>query len=167
MACVSQTLRQTGLHLTALRPKAMPSSGPKVMVVLARRRAGACTLRAFTLLELPLPLLARYTDACRKKQSDRLSNLARSLGQQELTHCVPSGFLKMPLLLCARYTDACRKKSTDLSQAQSSAKEQLKRDHMVTSRTLKPSDRVQEVYQPTFVHVVCKPSATHDMYRMQ
>ena len=42
----------------------MPSSGPKLMVVRARRRAGAWTLRAFTLLELPLPLRAKYTDAC-------------------------------------------------------------------------------------------------------
>ncbi len=54
-----------GLYLTALRPKAMPSSGPRLMVVRAKRRAGACTLRAFTLLALPFPLRARYTDACR------------------------------------------------------------------------------------------------------
>ena len=43
----------------------MPSSGPRLMVVRAKRRAGACTLRALTLLALPLPLRARYTDACR------------------------------------------------------------------------------------------------------
>lgn len=48
-----------GGYLTALRPKAMPSSGPRLMVVRARRRAGACTLRAFTRLALPLPLRAR------------------------------------------------------------------------------------------------------------
>ena len=54
------------MYLTALRPKAMPSSGPRLMVVLAKRRAGACTLRAFTRLVLPFPLLAKYTEACRQ-----------------------------------------------------------------------------------------------------
>ena len=52
-------------NLTARRPKAMPSSGPRLMVVRASRRAGACTLWALTRRAFPLPLRTKYTEACR------------------------------------------------------------------------------------------------------
>lgn len=44
----------------------MPSSGPRLIVVRARRLAGACTCRAREEARTPrlLPLLTRYTDAC-------------------------------------------------------------------------------------------------------
>ena len=61
-----KTRRQDGLlrHLMARRPKRMPSSGPRLIVVRARRRAGAWQVRALTRRWLPLPALAVYTAAC-------------------------------------------------------------------------------------------------------
>lgn len=50
-------------HLMERKPNTMPSSGPREMVVRARRRAGACRLRVRALRALALPLRARYTDA--------------------------------------------------------------------------------------------------------
>lgn len=49
----------------ARRPKRMPSSGPRLMVVRARRLAGAWQVRAFMRRWLPFPALAVYTAACR------------------------------------------------------------------------------------------------------
>ena len=54
----------TKRYRIARRPKIMPSSGPKLMVVRARRRAGACTLLARGLRDTPLLLRTRYTAAC-------------------------------------------------------------------------------------------------------
>ena len=54
-----------GAHLMARRPKRMPSSGPRLMVVRARRLAGAWQVRAFMRRWLPFPALAVYTAACR------------------------------------------------------------------------------------------------------
>ncbi len=52
-------------HLMARRPKRMPSSGPRLMVVRARRLAGAWQVRALMRRWLPFPALAMYTAACR------------------------------------------------------------------------------------------------------
>ena len=60
----------------------MPSSGPKLMVVRASRLAGACTLRAFTRLALPLPLRAKYTDAYKRQSA--------CLAVMHAWHCIKS-----------------------------------------------------------------------------
>ena len=52
-------------HLMARRPKRMPSSGPRLIVVRARRLAGAWQVRALIRRWLPFPALAVYTAACR------------------------------------------------------------------------------------------------------
>lgn len=54
-------------HLIARRPKRIPSSGPRLMVVRARRLAGAWQVRALMRRSLPFPALAVYTAACSTK----------------------------------------------------------------------------------------------------
>ena len=51
-------------NLMARSPNRMPSSGPRLMVVRARRLAGAWQVRALMRRWLPLPARAVYTAAC-------------------------------------------------------------------------------------------------------
>lgn len=63
------------VHLMARTPKLMPSSWPREMMVRASLRAGACTCLALTLLATPLPLRARYTEACAQHGCQGLLNV--------------------------------------------------------------------------------------------
>lgn len=67
----------------ARRPKVMPSSGPRLMVVRASLRAGACTALALTrLVAPPLPLLAKYTDACTRTTAVSIAHMLLQTHEQ-------------------------------------------------------------------------------------
>ena len=95
-------------HLMARSPKRMPSSGPRLMVVRARRRAGAWQVRALMRRWLPLPARAVYTAACtcRSHHMAYTCHLTciTSLGQPT-RECFMRRWLPMPA--CAAYTAAC------------------------------------------------------------
>ena len=95
-------------HLMARRPKRMPSSGPRLIVVRARRLAGAWQVRALIRRWLPFPALAVYTAACRTSP----------YCQAHALHCDPMCSLESSIagICCTLMVDSCSSQPTMTAQ---------------------------------------------------